>query len=86
MKKKKLKLIGRIEAAEMLGMTPAALSCHVSRRNWSAIPRPLKIGGRFKWIESKIEEFVIGKWEEAQPVTAKRKPGRPQKTRSTSCS
>nr|WP_287412652.1 hypothetical protein [Pseudodesulfovibrio sp.] len=85
MKMEKFKLIGRVEAAEMLGMTPQALSCHVSRRNWSEIPRPVKVGGRFKWIEKKIMSFINDKWEAGQPVVRKRRPGRPRKTEGSSC-
>jgi len=88
-KKCKLKIIDRKEAAERLGMTPQALSCHVSRRNWSAIPIPVKIGGRWKWVEEVLEEWVLDRVDEAAAMSGRSKrrgPGRPSKIRSTSCS
>lgn len=81
-----MKIIGRVEAAERLGMTPQALSCHVSRRNWTAIPRPIKVGGRFRWIDEKITEFLEEKWEAGKPTQKTAKRGRPRKRRGTSCS
>ncbi|MBC17063.1 MAG: hypothetical protein CL942_08430 [Desulfovibrio sp.] len=84
-----MKILDRIETSKRLGMTPAALSCHVSRRGWEtgAIPMPVKIGNRWKWIDEKVTEFIQEKWEEGQSSTSnkKRGPGRPRKTRSMTC-
>jgi predicted DNA-binding transcriptional regulator AlpA len=85
--KKHLKIIGRVEAAKRLGLSAQALSCHVSRRNWREIPKPIKIGGCFKWVDSEITEFIEKKIREAQLELnpKKRGQGRPPKTRSASC-
>ncbi|MEZ7197747.1 hypothetical protein [Pseudodesulfovibrio karagichevae] len=91
--KKQMKIIGRAEAARRLGMTPQALSCHVSRRAWPhAIPAPIKIGGIFKWSDEKITEWINERFDEVEGGKSqkekkrKRRPGRPPKTRSASCS
>ena len=86
-----MKIIGRVEAAKRLGMTPQALSCHVSRRSWPhAIPAPIKIGGIFKWSDEKITEWINERFDavEGKPKdgSKKRAPGRPPKKRSASCS
>jgi len=88
-----MKMIGRVEAAKRLGMTPQALSCHVSRRNWpQAIPAPIKIGGIFKWSDEKITEWINERFDavegkKSQRGNKKRAPGRPPKKRSpASCS
>lgn len=87
-----MKIIGRVEAAKRLGMTPQALSCHVSRRNWDAIPAPIVIGGRFKWSDEKITEWIKARFDAVNggaelpsPQKKKKGPGRPRKTRSTPC-
>ncbi|MGL1861428.1 MAG: hypothetical protein OCC46_02765 [Pseudodesulfovibrio sp.] len=90
MKKEKMKIIGRTAASKRLGMSAQALSCHVSRRSWEtgAIPKPIKIGGRWKWIEEKIDEFILDLYDESKEPSSSKKqrgPGRPRKTRSTSC-
>jgi predicted DNA-binding transcriptional regulator AlpA len=87
--KRKMKVIGRVEAAERLGMSPQALSCHVSRRNWDAIPKPIMVGRRFKWIEEKLEEWLLERFDESVQSgmqKARRGPGRPPKQRSAPCS
>jgi predicted DNA-binding transcriptional regulator AlpA len=85
---KKLKLLDRSTAAERLGLSAQALSCHVSRRNWQEIPKPIKVGGCYKWVDDAITEFIEKKIREAQLELnpKKRGPGRPPKTRSASCS
>ncbi|WP_243545300.1 hypothetical protein [Pseudodesulfovibrio tunisiensis] len=86
-----MKIIGRAEAAKRLGMTPHALSCHVYKRNWDAIPVPIMIGGRYKWIDEKITEWITARFEavnngeELLPPQKKRGPGRPRKKRRSSC-
>jgi predicted DNA-binding transcriptional regulator AlpA len=87
-----MKVIDRTEAAKRLGMTPNALSCHVYRKNWDAIPVPIKIGGRFKWTDEQITEWikerlaaVCTRQERPTSIKKKRGPGRPPKERSASC-
>ena len=87
-----MKMIGRVEASALLGMTPQALSCHVSRRNWAAIPAPIVIGGRFKWSHEKIIEWINDRFDAVisggklpTPQKKKNGPGRPRKTRSALC-
>lgn len=73
-----IKLLDRHQTAEKLGMTPAALSNHVSRRNWEAIPQPRKVGGRWKWLESDVERWVLDLFKIPAPSAPKKK-GRPRK-------
>lgn len=60
-----MKLINRHGLAEKLGMTPKAVSAHVSRRNWEAVPRPAKIGGVYKWIEEEVDDWIREKFAES---------------------
>lgn len=88
-----MKILNRKQAAQRLGLSPNALSCHVYRKNWAGIPKPIKIGNRWKWTEEQIDAWVRERLEEtarssATPKdTKKPKPGRPPKRRSrASCS
>lgn len=75
-----MKLINRHSVAEKLGLTAKAVSVHVSRRNWNAIPQPAKVGGVYKWVEEDVDLWIRKKfsepWEEAK---ASRRRGRPRK-------
>lgn len=83
------RLIGREKAAELLDMTPNALSCHVARRNWNEIPKPARVGGRYKWTVEQISKWIDERFDQrcvsSTVAATKRKPGRPRKTRSASC-
>ncbi len=83
-----MKILNRTEAAEKLGMTPLALSSHVSRGNWDAVPKPIKIGRCNKWVAEVIDEWILERLKESKcetPQKKKRGPGRPPKERSASC-
>lgn len=86
------RLIGRVKAAELLDMTPNALSCHVARRNWDAVPEPIKVGGCFKWSVEQIAEWIDKRFEKRATASKNKKieatrnrVGRPNKRRSASC-
>ena len=87
-----MEILDRKAAAKLLGMTANALSCHIYRKNWGGVPKPIVIGNRYRWAKSQILEFLEEKLEEAktgavsQPVRKKQgKGGRPRKTKSASC-
>lgn len=70
-----MRLLTREETAKRLSMSPNALSIHVSRKGWDsgAIPKPAKIGGRYKWLESIVDGFIASKFE-LPPEATTRKP------------
>ena len=84
-----MKVFGRVEAAKRLDMSPHALSCHVSQANWDKVPQPIQIGGRYKWTDTQITEWINEKLEKVMNNSTKkvkrRGPGRPPKTRSATC-
>jgi hypothetical protein len=80
-----MQLMTRTEVASLLRITPQALSNHISKRNFDAVPPPLRIAGRNKWRFDLVVEWI----EERSPDQAKGKGkknvgqrGRPRKTAS----
>ncbi|GAB7023819.1 hypothetical protein JCM12178A_23770 [Salidesulfovibrio brasiliensis] len=73
-------VINRHGVAQLLGTTPAAISCRVSRRDWSAVPEPFKIGRGYYWLKDKVEEWLYMKAGQGlQGPQLSRKKGRPRK-------
>lgn len=87
-----MEILDRTAAAKLLGMTPNALSCHIYRKNWSFIPRPIKVGGKNRWVREEIIDWLKARIEETKSKPArssyqgeKRGPGRPPKKRRATC-
>lgn len=85
-----MKLIGRVAAARMLGMTANALSCRVAKRDYRDIPEPIVVSGCFKWSEEQIMQWVKDRFDALNGESKlkphkKRGPGRPPKTGGLSC-
>ncbi len=73
-----MEILTRKEVSAVLRMSPQALSNHVSRRNWSAVPCPIKIGGRNKWLREDVFDFLLEKQNESREKLARVR-GRPRK-------
>jgi len=52
--------------AELLDTTTHAIRSHLQRRNFSAIPKPIRLGDRIVWTMKKVDEFLDGKEKEAE--------------------
>lgn len=84
------RLLGINELAEVLGITAPAIHSHLARRNFEAVPPPIKLGRRLVWPESVLKEWLDEKIAQAQERIAaeadqlevRRFPGRPRKTRT----
>lgn len=53
------------ELAECLNTTVNAIRSNLQRRNFLAIPRPMRLGGRVVWSVKQVEEFLALKEQEA---------------------
>ncbi len=77
------KIISRKEVAQILCTTPAAISCRVSRRDWSAVPEPFKIGKNYFWLRESVELWISEKASQGIGTTKfVNRRGRPPKRRS----
>lgn len=68
------------DLAALFGKTESAVRNHLRRRDWSAVPAPVKIGGRVCWRWSDISDWLDSK----TPIDNDGKkcgPGRPPKNR-----
>jgi predicted DNA-binding transcriptional regulator AlpA len=84
------RLLGINELADILGITAPAIHAHLARRNFDAVPPPIKLGRRLVWPEVVLKEWLDDKIASAQERIAMatdepepdRRPGRPRKTRT----
>lgn len=48
------------DVAERLGMTEAAVRGAIRRGQWSAVPRPFRLGvRRLAWLQSDLDEWLV---------------------------
>lgn len=84
------RLLGINELADILGISAPAIHAHLARRNFDAVPPPIKLGRRLVWPEKVLREWLDEKVATAQERIAtvaeeeadSRRPGRPRKTRT----
>lgn len=76
------------EMSELLGKSIASIYGHLARKQFDAVPMPMKLGRRLAWLVSGVDEWVetkIAEVERQQAVyfekiqTPARKRGRPRK-------
>ena len=72
------------EMAAILGLTPAAIYAHLSRKNFEAVPPPVYLGRRLAWPVMPSEEWIAQKVESvincaSQTKNVPHKIGRPTK-------
>ena len=79
------------EMAGILGLTVAAVHAHLARRNYEAVPIPLRLGKRLAWPTDHVEQWIQDKIKKAQGSAEQKsspltntpiRKGRPRKTRS----
>ena len=46
------------EMSAILGKTIASIYGHLARRQWDAVPMPMKLGCRLAWLVSAVDEWV----------------------------
>ncbi len=77
------------EMSAILGKTPAAIHGHLARKQYDAVPPPVKIGRRQAWLVEAVEEWINAKVIVARVEVEKQmefmrvnpvKRGRPTKT------
>lgn len=77
------------DMAGILGLTVSAIHGHLNRRNYHAVPIPVRLGRRLAWPVQLVDEWIRAKIEQAQESvykstehreTARR--GRPLKRRT----
>ncbi len=81
----KSEIIDRHGVAKILCASPAAISSRVTRRDWSAVPEPFKIGRNYYWLKNVVEDWILNKASKGIGSTKPLGRGRPRKTRSASC-
>lgn len=75
------------ELAELLGFTVPAIHAQLARKNFEAVPPPIKLGRRLAWPVELLEEWLASKIAKANPhpsegPTECPRRGRPRKTRT----
>lgn len=74
------------DVARYLGLTETSVRTHVYRKNWSAVPPPMRLGGRIGWRKEDIDNFLEQKaqleYTTRKAKTSKEGKGRPRKKRS----
>lgn len=79
------RVINIAELAELLNTTPTAVRSCLQRLNFTAIPRPIKLGRRLVWPLHRVEAFLEEREQESERIFAPpripsgRKRGRPTK-------
>lgn len=53
------------EMSIILGKTIAAVHGHLSRRQFDAVPRPMKLGRRLAWLVESVEAWIEAKAQAA---------------------
>lgn len=64
-------IVGVHELAEILGTTADAIRSNLRRKNYDAVPPPVRLGRRVVWTLRQIEEFI----SEKEKIAAQRKLG-----------
>lgn len=54
-------IIGVHELAEILGTTTNAIRSNLGRKNYNAVPPPIRLGRRVVWTLRQVEEFISEK-------------------------
>ena len=76
------------ELSTILGKSIASIYGHLARKQFDAVPVPMKLGRRLAWLVEGVDEWVAKKVEEAERVRADyvekmnsepRRRGRPRK-------
>ena len=77
------------EMSAILGKSIASIYGHLARRQFDAVPMPMKLGRRLAWLVSGVDEWVDGKlreveeerkvYEEHMKSSVVRRRGRPRK-------
>lgn len=78
------------DMAGLLGLTVSAIHGHLNRRNYGAVPRPIRLGRRLMWPVAIVDAWIQDKVDAAQAATEEAHQqftqpvtlGRPRKTRS----
>ena len=71
--------------AEELGCTVSSIYNHVHRKNFNAVPRPIRLGRKLVWTREAVEEWLQAKLKQAENVQLEKEPqttskiGRPTK-------
>ena len=72
------------DLAAILGCTVASIQGHLARKNYAAVPIPIKIGRRLAWPDTVVDDWLDEKIVDAQnsiPSPESPRPrGRPRKT------
>ena len=53
------------ELATILGKSIAAVHGHLARKQFDAVPPPMKLGRRLAWLVDAVEEWIDGKAAQA---------------------
>ena len=59
-----------VEISELLGTTVSAIQGHLARKNFDAVPPPLRLGKRLVWPTSGVDEWFSKKIKQAQAYAA----------------
>jgi predicted DNA-binding transcriptional regulator AlpA len=54
-----------LQASDVEKITNSHRITLIRRANKGIAPKPKKIGGRWYWLNSEIQDFISGKWEAA---------------------
>lgn len=75
------KLLNIGELADFLGFTVAAVSAHLHRKNWDAVPKPIKLGRRLAWPVEEVQAWVRNKIQtrDEQGAFSPSRVGRPRR-------
>jgi predicted DNA-binding transcriptional regulator AlpA len=70
------------DLAELMNTTVFSIRSNLQRKNYRAVPRPMRLGRRLAWSAGMIEEFIRSREAEAteQSKGDDREPGRPRKS------
>ena len=71
------------EMSAILGKSIASIYGHLARKQYDAVPMPMKLGRRLAWLVVVVDEWVDGKIAEIEDQVKKysvpRRKGRPRK-------
>lgn len=56
------------EVATILGKTPAAIHGHISRKQFNAVPPPMRLGRRLAWLIEAVDAWIEEKRLEAAGI------------------